>query len=54
MEASHSEGLHVPDLTSSDHDHGPRDPERGRKGWSKGGGGEEDSFFKSTNVIISI
>ena len=47
VEASHLEGPRVLDLTSSGHDHGPRDPERGRKGglgatvvrvWGGGGG----------------
>ena len=37
MEASHLEGPHVPDLTSTGHDHGPRDLGKGRKRRSKGG-----------------
>ena len=37
MEASHSEGPRVLDLTSFDHDHGPRDLGKGRKGWSEEG-----------------
>ena len=39
MEASHLEGPHVPDLTSTGHDHGPRDLGKGRKRRSKGGRG---------------
>ena len=54
VKASYSEGSRIPNLTSSGHDYGPRDPKRGRKGCSERGLGCGDCEGLGVTAAVGV